>query len=189
MSERFSYDNPGTEPVACCPDWKTDDFILNGIHEYLDGGEFATIECPHCETWQHIDLPASAWTIEAERNRAFGRETTTQQAVNEVLKSEENAAWDELFAENKKRLDIIERMNYIVERVKNNAQEVHWRIENIIDAISDTGTHAERSMSILGAIRQLIEINRGMRHEVEKVERVVEKGVPKVVRDKDDIPF
>jgi len=90
--------------------------------------------------------------------------------------------------QNDKNVDLSERLSYIVGRARNHAQEAQWRIENIIDAISHTGTHAERSMSILGAIRGLIEINRTMRHELDKVERAAEKGVPKK-QDMDDIPF
>ena len=179
MSERFADDNPGSEVAACCPDWNTNDFVLTGIWEFLEGGEFAHIWCPHCETSQHVDLPVSAWTIEAERNRAWGRETPMRQAVTEAVNEDESDrvirelkdqiynkdfAIEQLRAvvlkQNEKNVELSERLIYIVERAKINAHEIEWRIENIIDAIADTGTHAERSMSILGAIRGLIEIIR-----------------------------
>jgi len=207
MTTRFADDNPGSDIVACCPDWNTDDFVLTGIWEFLEGGEFAHIWCPHCETSQHVDLPASAWTIEAERTLARGRMTPMQAAVNEAAEEDfwlkefgelnatieaKQAVIEQLRAvvlmQNEKNVDLSERIGYLVDRVKNNAQEVNWRIENIIDAVSDTGTHAERSMSILGAIRALIEVNRGVRHEAEKAVEVEKKGIPKK-RGMDDIPF
>jgi len=199
VPERTQY-HPGCGP-------ERNDFVVTGIWEFLEGGEFAHIWCPHCETSQHVDLPASAWTIEAERNRAWGRETPMQAAVTEAAEEDfwleefrilgeeieaKQAVIEHLRAvvltQNDKNVELSERLSYIVGRARNHAQDAQWRIENIIDAISDTGTHAERSMSILGAIRGLIEINRTMRHELDKVQHAAEKGVPKKT-DFDEIPF
>lgn len=85
MSLRFAFENPGTEPIACCPEWSTDDYILWGIYEFLEGGEYAVMFCPHCETVRHIELPVSAWTIEKERDMKFQSE---REAVDDIIAEE-----------------------------------------------------------------------------------------------------
>jgi len=89
---RFDFHSPMTEVTGCCPDWNTNDFWLSGIYEYIDGGEYVNIYCPHCGREQRINIPQESWTIERERLARFERErldNSTRQAVDEIIDDEE----------------------------------------------------------------------------------------------------
>lgn len=162
MTTRFSNDNPGTDVVACCPDWKTDDFILMSIHEFLEGGEYAMIICPHCDGFQFVDLPVDAWSIERERNMKF---QTEREAANEAIEAEKLTI-DEIVARIPEGWMIVsdEHFNGIC-KAKETAQKrlalfdkkfANWRalLLSAIGTIGDCGgkTHRNKDASLLEVV-------------------------------------
>lgn len=191
MSERFSHDNPCTDVVACCPDWSTNDFILFGIHEYLDRGEYAMIYCPHCDGYQHVDLPVEAWSIERERNMKFQSEV---EAVNEAIEREKMTI-DEIVERIPAGWTIVsdEHFNGICD-ARDQAQIrlalfdkkfSNWRglLLDVIARIGDCGgqTHREKDAALLVAVSQLSKMVSWL-----DIDRWRDTESP---TDMDDIPF
>jgi len=207
MSMRFADDNPGSDVVACCPDWNTDDFVLYSIYKFLEGGEFAHIWCPHCEATQHVDLPASAWTIEAERQAAWSRETPIQAAVSEAV---EEDFWLKEFGElnadidakkavieqlravvlklNDKNVDLSERIAEMERIAAKTEADVNDRVLTVLEIINSSGSHHERNVAVIRATRSLVALNRMVSYDRARLNDAA-AGRADDKPEMDDIPF
>lgn len=104
--------------------------------------------------------------------------TTLNHVLNSALNAQIERA-DEL----QKRID---EMNRIAAQIVGEVDEAAWYI---VEGISDTGTHAERSMSILAVMRKIRGLVQNTRWDISRIYAASQGDNSRKHQDYDDVPF
>lgn len=134
--------------------------------------------------------------------------TTERETVNEEINAELPRPSDaELAAAINSALDEIARLKELNGRITAFNFDLQLRLDcmvrianqveghatgellSIIDGVSDTGTHADRSMSILATMRRIVALARQIAYDVNRVKQAARGDNTKEHQDYDDIPF
>lgn len=150
--------NPRFEVVACCRDWAFDDFIQDTIHDYIEGGKSISVYCPHCQTWQFVDLFERAFEAQTVDEIIADERLSVDEIVDRMppgwtLVSEPH--FDRVVAEKNKNRD---------ELVKMEKRHENWRLTLLSAAmkIGNAGglTHREKDEELLKAIGMILRVAR-----------------------------
>lgn len=112
----------------------------------------------------------------------IAKEIQAVMVVNELLNRALHVSTEQV-AEMKARID---EMIRIANQIEDETDHQAW---HIVEQITDTGTHAERSMSILAGIRKIRTLVTNVRWDVNRIKQAAQGDNSDEHKDYDEVPF